>query len=76
MGVLLWDIYQRTGFYYDVQLMPDGAKRKENLLMLLKESRRITKKRYLKDYFTLIDIWSSSSLTKFEMGEAGSGTEE
>ena len=28
MGVLLWDIYQRTGFYYDVQLMPDGAKRK------------------------------------------------
>ena len=28
LGVLLWDIYQRTGFYYDVQLMPDGAKRK------------------------------------------------
>ena len=40
LGVLLWDIYQRTGFYYDVQLMPDGAKRKENLL---KESRRLRK---------------------------------
>lgn len=63
MGVLLWDIYQRTGFYYDVQLMPDGAKRKENLLMLLKKAEDY-EKRYLKDYFTLIDIWSSSSLTK------------
>ena len=24
LSTLLWDIYERTGFYYDVQLMPDG----------------------------------------------------
>ena len=38
LSTLLWDIYERTGFYYDVQLMPDGEKRKENLLMLLKKA--------------------------------------
>ena len=39
LPVLLWDIYRKTGFYYDVQLMKDGENRKQNLLMLLKKAR-------------------------------------
>ena len=36
---LLWDIYTKTGFYYDVQLLKDGETRRQNLLMLLKKAR-------------------------------------
>lgn len=35
---LIWEIYQKTGIYYDVQLLPEGERRKENLLMLLKKA--------------------------------------
>lgn len=39
LPVLLWDIYQKTGFYYDVQLMKEGENRKQNLLMFLEKAR-------------------------------------
>lgn len=35
---LLWEIYRKTGLYYDVQLLPEGESRKENLRMLLKKA--------------------------------------
>lgn len=35
---LIWDIYQKTGFYYDVLLMPDGENRRENLHLLLQKA--------------------------------------
>ncbi len=35
---LLWNIYQETGFYYDVLLMSDGNKRRENMNMLLQKA--------------------------------------
>ncbi len=35
---LLWDIYQKTGIYYNVMLLPEGERRRENLRMLLKKA--------------------------------------
>ena len=32
---LIWEIYQKTGFYEEVLSMPQGEKRRENLMMLL-----------------------------------------
>ncbi len=40
---LLWEIYQKTGLYDAVQLMPEGETRKENLLMLLKRAEEYEK---------------------------------
>ena len=74
LGVLLWDIYQRTGFYYDVQLMPDGAKRKENLLMLLKKAEDY-EKTVFKGLFYFNRYMEQLKSYEIEMGEAGSGME-
>lgn len=75
LGTLLWDIYQRTGFYYDVQLMTDGAKRKENLLMLLKKAEDY-EKTVFKGLFYFNRYMEQLKSYEIEMGEAGSGTEE
>ena len=74
LGELLWDIYQRTGFYYDVQLMPDGARRKENLLMLLKKAEDY-EKTVFKGLFYFNRYMEQLKSYEIEMGEAGSGTE-
>lgn len=74
LGTLLWDIYQRTGFYYDVQLMPDGTKRKENLLMLLKKAEDY-EKTVFKGLFYFNRYMEQLKSYEIEMGEAGNYTE-
>ena len=74
LGTLLWDIYQRTGFYYDVQLMTDGAKRKENLLMLLKKAEDY-EKTVFKGLFYFNRYMEQLKSYEIEMGEAGNNTE-
>ena len=46
LSTLLWDIYERTGFYYDVQLMPDGEREKKSFNASKKAEDY--EKRYLK----------------------------
>lgn len=43
LHMLLWEIYQKTGVYDAVQLLPEGKKRKENLLMLLQKAEEYEK---------------------------------
>ena len=72
---MLWDIYERTGFYYDVQLMPDGEKRKENLLMLLKKAEDY-EKTVFKGLFYFNRYMKQLKSYEIEMGEAGTSMEE
>lgn len=75
LSTLLWDIYERTGFYYDVQLMPDGEKRKENLLMLLKKAEDY-EKTVFKGLFYFNRYMKQLKSYEIEMGEAGTRMEE
>lgn len=38
LHMLMWEIYNKTGIFYHVQMLPEGEQRKENLLMLLKKA--------------------------------------
>ena len=75
LSTLLWDIYERTGFYYDVQIMPDGEKRKENLLMLLKKAEDY-EKTVFKGLFYFNRYMKQLKSYEIEMGEAGTSMEE
>lgn len=75
LSTLLWDIYERTGFYYDVQLMPDGEKRKENLLMLLKKAEDY-EKTVFKGLFYFNRYMKQLKSYEIEMGEDGTSMEE
>lgn len=75
LSALLWDIYEKTGFYYDVQLMPDGEKRKENLLMLLKKAEDY-EKTVFKGLFYFNRYMKQLKSYEIEMGEAGTSMEE
>lgn len=75
LSTLLWDIYERTGFYYDVQLMLDGEKRKENLLMLLKKAEDY-EKTVFKGLFYFNRYMKQLKSYEIEMGEAGTSMEE
>ena len=75
LSTLLWDIYERTGFYYDVQLMPDGEKRKENLLMLLRKAEDY-EKTVFKGLFYFNRYMKQLKSYEIEMGEAGTSMEE
>lgn len=75
LSTLLWDIYERTGFYYDVQLMPDGEKRKENLLMILKKAEDY-EKTVFKGLFYFNRYMKQLKSYEIEMGEAGTSMEE
>lgn len=75
LSTLLWDIYERTGFYYDVQLMPDGEKRKENLLMLLKKAEDY-EKTVFKGLFYFNRYMKQLKSYEIEMGEVGTSMEE
>ena len=46
LGQLLWEIYRETGYFDEVQLLPEGGKRKQNLLMLLEKAEEYEKTMY------------------------------
>ncbi len=75
LSILLWEIYQKTGFYYDVQLLPDGGKRKENLMMFLKKAEDYEKTVY-KGLFYFHRFMEQLKSYEMEIGEAGNGQEE
>ena len=66
---LLWEIYQKTGFYYDVQLMPGGERRKENLLMLLQKAEEY-EKTVFKGLFYFLRYLEQLKSYEIDLGEA------
>ncbi|MDY5497997.1 MAG: helicase-exonuclease AddAB subunit AddA [Anaerobutyricum sp.] len=75
LGTLLWDIFTKTGYFYEVALLPDGEKRKENLLMLLKKAEEY-EKTVFKGLFYFNRYMEQMKSYEVKMGEAGSGVEE
>ena len=63
LSTLLWDIYERTGFYYDVQLMPDGE-------------AEDYEKTVFKGLFYFNRYMKQLKSYEIEMGEAGTSMEE
>ena len=73
---LLWNIYQDTGFYYDVLLMSEGEKRRENLNMLLQKAEDY-EKTVFKGLFYFIRYMDQLKYYEVELPEsAGTGDEE
>ena len=73
---LIWNIYQETGFYYDVLLMSEGERRRENLNMLLKKAEEY-EKTVFKGLFYFIRYMEQLKSYEIEpAGAAGSGETE
>lgn len=72
---LLWKIYQETGFYYDVLLMSDGEKRRENLNMLLQKAEDY-EKTVFKGLFYFIRYMDQLQSYEVELSKAGADREE
>ena len=68
---LLWTIYQETGFYYDVLLMPDGSVRRDNLNMLLQKAEDY-ENTVFKGLFYFIRYIEQLKSYEVELPEAGS----
>ena len=68
---LLWNIYQETGYYYDVWLMTEGDKRRENLNMLLAKAEEY-EKTVFKGLFYFIRYIDQIRSYDIELPEAGS----
>jgi ATP-dependent helicase/nuclease subunit A len=60
---LLWHIYNDTGYYYYVSLLPDGVKRQANLDLLLERTQNFEKTSYkgLFNFLRFIDNLKDSS---------------
>lgn len=68
---LLWNIYQETGFYYDVLLMSDGEARRDNLNMLLQKAEDY-EKTVFKGLFYFIRYIDRLKSYEVDMPDAGS----
>ena len=60
---LIWDIYNKTGYYYYVSLFPDGVKRVANLNLLLERAEKYEKTSFkgLFNFLNYIDNIKSST---------------
>ena len=72
---LLWEIYRKTGLFYDVMLMPEGEKRRENLLMLLQKAEEY-EKTVFKGLFYFLRYMDQLRSYEVEMGEASVNEDE
>lgn len=68
--VLLWEIYQKTGYYDDLSLLPDGEKRKENLLMLMEKAQEY-EKTVLKGLFYFVRYMEKLKTYEINFGKSG-----
>lgn len=69
---LLWDIYLKTGIYYDVLLLPEGKARRENLRMLLHKAEEYEKTVY-KGLFYFIRYMRQMKEYDIDMDMGGGG---
>lgn len=71
LHMLMWDIYQKTGIYDAVQLLPEGKKRKENLLMLLQKAEEY-ERTFFKGLFYFIRYIEQLKSYEIDLAEASS----
>ncbi|MDD7114529.1 MAG: helicase-exonuclease AddAB subunit AddA [Lachnospiraceae bacterium] len=69
LHALLWEIYQKTGIFDAVQLMPEGKKRKENLMMLLQRAEEY-EKTVFKGLFYFIRYMEQLKSYEIDLAEA------
>lgn len=64
---LIWDIYEKTGFYEQILSMPHGEKRRQNLRMLMKKAEEYEKTVY-KGLFYFIRYMDQLRTYEVELG--------
>ena len=69
LHTLLWEIYEKTGIFYQVQMLPEGEVRKENLLMLLKKAEDY-EKTVFKGLFYFLRYMEQLRTYEVEIGSA------
>ena len=69
LHTLLWEIYEKTGIFYQVQMLPEGEARKENLLMLLKKAEDY-EKTVFKGLFYFLRYMEQLRTYEVEIGSA------
>lgn len=68
--VLLWEIYQRTGYYYDLILQPEAERKKENLLMLMEKAQEY-EKTVFKGLFYFVRYMEKLKTYEINLGKGG-----
>ncbi len=66
---LLWEIYRETGIFYQMQMLPGGESRKENLLMLLQKAEDY-EKTVFKGLFYFLRYMEQLRTYEVELGSA------
>ena len=66
---LLWEIYRETGIFYQMQMLPEGESRKENLLMLLQKAEDY-EKTVFKGLFYFLRYMEQLRTYEVELGSA------
>lgn len=66
---LLWEIYRKTGVFYQMQMLPEGEVRKENLLMLLQKAEDY-EKTVFKGLFYFLRYMEQLRTYEVELGSA------
>ncbi len=69
---LLWEIYQKTGYFYEIMLYPGADEKKENMLMLIQKAQEYEKTVY-KGLFYFMRYMEQLQTYEIDLSASASG---